>query len=470
MLRERAILFSRCSMLVDLLLIGAAFWLSYSLCHIFNLDIGPLRDYLWIFMLVVPVWFFLLHRYGLHASIRRLPLADLFNRLLDFHFFGGLMMVSTLYLLGGSRLQRIVCLGFLCCSFVLFVFEKTLLRWGLGIIRRRGYNSRNLLLVGSGPKALHYSKLIADHDDWGLKVIGFVTDGEGPYEEILGCQPLLGCVDDLVKICKVNPVDEVVFCLSKEVVDTAEECVQELEELGVTVRMVLDFFSGARSRREIGYLHDQIPILTFHTRSLDAQQLFIKRLLDVAGASFGLLLLAILFPFVALAIRLDSPGPIFFGQGRVRENGRLFTCWKFRSMYLDAEERKKELMAQNEMSGAIFKIKNDPRITRVGRFLRKTSLDEFPQFWNVLKGEMSLVGTRPPTPQEVAEYENWHRRRISIRPGITGMWQISGRNRISDFDEIVRLDLLYIDTWNLRLDLKILFKTLKAVCVGSGSC
>ncbi len=184
----------------------------------------------------------------------------------------------------------------------------------------------------------------------------------------------------------------------------------------------------------------------------------------------GVALLLLLSPLIALAIKLESPGPIFFGQTRMGENGRRFTCWKFRSMYLDAEERKKELLHLNEMGGAIFKIKDDPRITTVGKFLRKTSLDELPQFWNVLRGEMSLIGTRPPTPDEVQHYENWQRKRICIKPGITGLWQVSGRNSITDFNEVVRLDLEYIDTWSLGLDMKLLLRTLKVVFLREGAC
>jgi len=190
---------------------------------------------------------------------------------------------------------------------------------------------------------------------------------------------------------------------------------------------------------------------------------------DVAGALAGLGLTVLLFPFIALAIRLDSPGPLFFRQVRVGENGRLFTCWKFRSMYRDAERRKGELIPLNEMSGAIFKMRNDPRVTRVGRFLRRTSLDELPQFWNVLLGEMSLVGTRPPTPEEVTGYGHRHRKRICIKPGITGLWQVSGRNDIRDFDEVVRLDIEYIDQWSLWLDVKILMKTFRVLLARNGA-
>src|SRR6185369_6771664 len=158
-----------------------------------------------------------------------------------------------------------------------------------------------------------------------------------------------------------------------------------------------------------------------------------------------------------------------FSQLRMGENGRMFRCWKLRSMYMDAEARKQELMARNEMKGAMFKIADDPRVTKVGEFIRKSSIDELPQFWNVFKGEMSLVGTRPPTPDEVKSYENWHRKRISIKPGITGLWQVSGRNMIQDFDEVVRLDIRYIEEWSLWLDIKILFKTVWVVFARTGA-
>jgi exopolysaccharide biosynthesis polyprenyl glycosylphosphotransferase len=233
--------------------------------------------------------------------------------------------------------------------------------------------------------------------------------------------------------------------------------------------MVLDFYATRSYRKELSYFHDKIPMMTYYCRPFNYTQIFLKRCLDIVGAMVGLLITMLLFPFIALAIKLTSSGPIFFGQTRVCENGRLFTCWKFRSMEVDAEKRKDELLHLNEMQGAIFKIANDPRITGVGKFLRKTSLDELPQFWNVLCGEMSLVGTRPPTPDEVAQYETWHRKRICIKPGITGQWQISGRNRIQSFDEIVRLDLEYIENWTLWLDIKILLKTLWVVFKSVGA-
>ena len=194
-----------------------------------------------------------------------------------------------------------------------------------------------------------------------------------------------------------------------------------------------------------------------------------KRALDVVGSLVGMVILGIAALFVAPAIKLDSPGPVFFGQTRVGKNGRKFTFYKFRSMYQDAEERKKTLMSQNEMKGLMFKMEDDPRITRVGRFIRKTSIDELPQFWNVLRGDMSLVGTRPPTVDEFEQYEAKHRCRLSMTPGLTGMWQISGRSDVKDFDEVVKLDMQYIDNWSILKDIKILILTVWVVLAGRGS-
>ncbi|HBG76854.1 MAG TPA: sugar transferase, partial [Clostridiales bacterium] len=223
--------------------------------------------------------------------------------------------------------------------------------------------------------------------------------------------------------------------------------IMDCEEMGITVRMLLDFYHLKLSKTLISYLGN-LPMLSFRTVNLDENQKFIKRIVDIVGAIVGLAVTAVLFLIFGPAIKLESRGPVFYSQMRVGQNGRKFRLYKFRTMYADADEHKKELEDQNIMKGAIFKVENDPRITRVGKIMRKFSLDEFPQFYNVMKGEMSLVGTRPPTEDEVAGYEQRHRRRLSIKPGITGLWQVSGRNAIEDFDEIVALDVKYIDSWS----------------------
>ena len=210
-------------------------------------------------------------------------------------------------------------------------------------------------------------------------------------------------------------------------------------------------------------------VITFKESVSSLKMRVIKRMMDIAGAIVGLAVTGVVLIFLAPVLLLESPGPLIFSQVRVGLNGRKFKMYKFRSMYKDAEERKKELMAQNEMKGLMFKLENDPRITKVGKFIRKTSIDELPQFWNVLKGDMSLIGTRPPTLDEFEQYETFYKRRLSIRPGITGMWQATGRSNITDFEEVLALDLEYIDNWSLGLDMKILLKTVFGVFGGKGA-
>ena len=207
-------------------------------------------------------------------------------------------------------------------------------------------------------------------------------------------------------------------------------------------------------------------VVSFSGREVSLFMLLLKRAMDILGGLVGLLITGIALIFVAPAVKLESPGPLLFSQKRVGRNGRIFKIYKIRSMYQDAEERKKELMAQNEMDGLMFKMKDDPRITKVGKFIRKTSIDELPQFWNVLKGDMSLVGTRPPTVDEFEQYSAYHKKRLCRTPGLTGIWQVSGRSTITDFEEIVKLDVQYIENWSLWLDIKILFKTVALVFKG----
>ncbi len=472
MLREQAKLFNRLAVLGDAFLLMGALYMAYLFRLNWNGGGGrDFLDYVWILIIAIPVWFLLFTRYGLYASMRRLTIFEIVTRSLNVHFLGALACAAFIFLLDREEYSRAIYGGFIVFSFIFITLERVLVRGFLGYFRSKGYNTRNLLIVGTREKARRFHQMVEDHREWGMEIEGFLqADESQPLQEgEIDGHLVLGYARDLIKICKSVQIDEVVFCLPKNMIIDVDDYVRDLEEIGITVQVVLDFFDIQSSKQVFGLFHNEIPIITFHTKSLDAQQLFLKRVLDIVGALIGLAMTAVLLPFIALAIKRSDPGPLFFGQNRVGENGRIFKCWKFRTMYTDAEERKKELMARNEMKGAIFKIKNDPRIFPFGHFLRKTSLDELPQFWNVLKGEMSLVGTRPPTPGEVSEYENWHRRRISIKPGITGLWQISGRNNIDDFDEIVRMDLSYIDTWNIWLDIRLLCKTVAVVLRRKGS-
>jgi len=280
--------------------------------------------------------------------------------------------------------------------------------------------------------------------------------------------PVVASRDDLYETVIQMMVDEVFICLPGEPLIEIRDMVQRFEEMGLTCHYNVDLFSHANPNTYVQQMAGY-SVISFSLKTRDSRRLLIKRLIDILGAVVGLAVTAVLTPFVALAIKIDSPGPVFFSQTRIGKNGRRFKIWKFRSMYTDAEERKKELQAQNEVKGLMFKIEDDPRITRVGRFIRRTSIDETPQFLNILVGDMSLVGTRPPTEDEFEHYNGYYRRRMSITPGLTGLWQVSGRSDIQDFEEIVKLDLEYIDNWSLGLDVKILIMTVFAVLGGKGS-
>lgn len=279
----------------------------------------------------------------------------------------------------------------------------------------------------------------------------------------------------LEEYVRQNIVDEVYIDTFKDK-NELEKLVRMFLNMGITVHIGMGFLPDDLPNRFMEKV-GECNAITTTIKTTSAFELTLKRLMDIAGGLVGIILTGIAYIFVAPAIKKASPGPVFFKQPRVGKNGRIFYIYKFRSMYLDAEERKKELMKHNEMQGLMFKMENDPRIIGsekgpgkgIGNFIRKTSIDELPQFWNILKGDMSLVGTRPPTKNEYEQYELHHKIRLSMKPGLTGIWQTSGRSEITDFEEIVRMDTEYIENWSLLLDIKLILKTVKVVLCREGS-
>ncbi|WP_130836101.1 sugar transferase [Lachnoclostridium sp. Marseille-P6806] len=308
--------------------------------------------------------------------------------------------------------------------------------------------------------------------DAGLEVIGAVLAEPGQAatemkEDIFGIPVFMG-LQNLTELMTTVPFDEV-FINTPEISQyRMHGIIAGFEEMGVTVHYNLELPDLEGTAGKVDMFGDY-SVISYTRFRYSSKRLLCKRAMDILGGLIGVLLMGIITLFLAPAILIDSPGPVFFSQLRVGKNGRRFRIYKFRSMYRDAEERLRELQGSNEMNGLMFKMENDPRITRVGRFLRRTSLDEFPQFLNVLKGDMSLVGTRPPTEKEFEQYNEHYRRRISMTPGLTGLWQVSGRSDITDFDEVVRLDLQYIDNWSLALDIKILLQTVGVVLFHKGA-
>lgn len=307
-----------------------------------------------------------------------------------------------------------------------------------------------------------------DTADWMRRLDAFaIIDADMIGESIEGV-PVVASADTVMTYIRQGVADEVYIDIGYDNIDSLRPMILELEDMGVTVHIkidILDSFSDFDVA--LGRLGGNV-VATFAHRLYAYKKLFLKRVADIAGGIVGTVIMLLCMPFVAIAIKLDSPGPVFFKQRRVGKGGRYFNIYKFRSMYADAEERKQELASENEMQGLMFKVTDDTRITRVGKFLRKTSIDELPQFLNVLKGDMSLVGTRPPTIDEFKQYDGHHKRRLTMKPGITGMWQAYGRNTVTDFEDVVKMDLQYIDNWSLTLDIKILCKTIITVLKEGG--
>ena len=338
---------------------------------------------------------------------------------------------------------------------------------GLRWLRRQGKNFRQILVIGSGPRALYVQQAIEAHPEWGMRLIGFVDDGDVPADDSIDAEKVHKLVE-IPNLLRDTVIDEVIVACPRGMLSFIGPAVDACGKVGVPIMLLSDLFGDYLPPPQVTRF-DSLAALRFAPVHHSRNKLLTKRFFDLMGAGIGLLVAAPVILGAAIAIRLDSEGPVFFGQTRCGRYGRRFRCWKLRTMCVDAEEKLKELSHLNEMGGPVFKMKEDPRVTRVGRVLRRWSLDELPQLWNVFTGDMSIVGPRPPVPNEVAQYVDGDRRRISMRPGLTCLWQINGRNKIDDFGEWVKLDLDYIDSWSLTRDLVIMLKTIPAVFRRTGA-
>ncbi len=333
--------------------------------------------------------------------------------------------------------------------------------------RKRGYDRIYVLVAGTGKMARQHVQAILQHPEWGFEVKGILSEvPKLAVDEVSGFR-VMGSIQDLPEVLKKEVVDEVHFAVSRRTLDRLEDAARVCDEMGITVRVTMGFLRRLNSRPSLEVL-EGIPLLTLASAPRDGAALAVKRMFDVGASLILLVVLSPVMAAAALAIKLTSRGPVIFRQKRSGMNGRIFTLYKFRTMVENAEALKGDLIALNEMDGPVFKIRDDPRVTPVGRVLRKLSIDELPQLWNVLRGDMSFVGPRPPIPEEVEKYQRWQRRRLSMRPGITCIWQVSGRNEV-DFRRWMEMDLEYIDNWSLALDMKILMKTIPAVLFSRGA-
>jgi exopolysaccharide biosynthesis polyprenyl glycosylphosphotransferase len=475
MLKERAKLIAYWVWTTDLVLTTVAFLLAWWLRshilpqvfpEIFPTELYPLSRYLGLLPLVLAIWTLLLVTFEAYTSRRTVALAVEAWQVVEVVGVGVLTLAAAGWLLRLDFVSRPFLILFGVLNLCLLLGEKLALRLSARHVRSRGLNYRTLLLVGINPRSQEVARIIEEHPHWGLKLLGFIAPN-GSFPDTVDGLPVLGRADDLPEILQRLVVDEVIFVLSRRQLEEFEDSFLLCSELGIRARVAL-YFPHMKARVILEEL-EGIPLLTFTNTPGAVFPLFVKLLADIVLSALLLVVLSPLLLLIGLSVWLTSKGPMLYTQRRCGLNGRRFTLYKFRTMYAGADERLDEVAHLNEVNGPAFKAKRDPRITPIGRILRRWSLDELPQLVNVLKGEMSLVGPRPPIPAEVERYERWQRRRLSMKPGITGLWQVSGRAGIDDFSDWIALDLRYIDQWSLWLDVKILLKTIPAVLFARGA-
>jgi exopolysaccharide biosynthesis polyprenyl glycosylphosphotransferase len=447
-------------------------------------------DYFIVFVICFPLFnFFLTSLGGYHSMRFRSPLS--FLRLSAGVSGAVFLCASALLFVLNLDLSRSFLATFCLIVFVALFLERSVVLGLLRAFRVRGKNFRNLLIVGTGEQAQKIYNEILESPELGIKVSGFVEPSARHYRNLPGkrvnqvfspeaesvvenylsqeiASRVIADRDSYEETLKKYAIDEVLFTDTERYYRVVQNMASIAVDEGITVSFSALIFGFDISRSGISYF-GKTPLVHLESTPTSMMPLAIKRTIDLLGSSLGIILLSPACFLLGLMLKIDSKGPVFFKQKRVGLNGRLFTLYKFRSMYTDAESRLAELRDSNEMDGPVFKIKNDPRITRVGKFTRKFSIDELPQLWNVFRGDMSLVGPRPPLPSEVEKYKRKQRRRLSMRPGITCTWQVSGRNKILSFEEWTELDLAYIDNWSLGRDFNILARTIPAVLSGRGA-
>ena len=453
---------------LDVAAVNASFYAAHLLREQLNASLRKAHipfvyyyHFRWFINAVVPLVFGSLGLYRVRQG--QLWVDELFR-------VGKGVIVASLLLMAGSYLVQgyVFSRAMIALFAVIAVVAIFALRWGAiscyHAARKLGFFLQRTLIVGTGSSAEIAASQLRKHREIGLDIVGFVRETQAQeFAETSELFPILGDVQDLPYLIEEHRISEIILATSSD----ERELVSRLKQRGVNVRLMTDFHSLSMHDTEFEELAG-IPMVFFKGTPLMGMNLAIKRALDIAFSVCALLVLSPILAAIALLIVLESPGPVIFKQQRVGRHRRLFTMYKFRSMCRDAERMKQELRQANELDGPIFKIRKDPRHTRVGRVLRKFSLDELPQFWNVLKGDMSLVGPRPPIPQEVAEYDEWALKRLDTKPGITGLWQVSGRNHLT-FEEMLKLDVYYIWNWSLSNDIKILLRTVPVVIFGHGA-
>jgi exopolysaccharide biosynthesis polyprenyl glycosylphosphotransferase len=442
-------------------------WLRVSSRGAFGSEIHLTSDLYWIAAGFCAVWVIVFSKMNAYTYQRFTSLRHEIVIVLKASLIGTLAIFFAIFALRVGYIARTYVCIFFMSNATCLMLEKIVIFRVAKKFREKGRNRKRVIVVGNGVTAHNFVKTTEANLGWGLDIVGVVAfNGKERPEEFYG-KPLLGDASAMEDILHNHHVDEVVICASAKELGQTEVVFNVCEREGVQVRLNSDFFGRLAKRVSVDNVYG-LPIISFTTVPDNEWLLYTKRLVDIVVSFIALIIFAPALLLIAVLIKLTSPGPVFYRWNVIGFNKKPFASWKFRTMVVDADEIKGQLMERNEMSGPVFKIKDDPRITSIGKILRKYSLDELPQLWSVLKGDMSLVGPRPAGPHELVLYQSWQRRKLSIKPGITCLWQASGRNDICDFNEWCVLDLQYIDNWSLLLDFKILLQTVRAVLRGTG--
>jgi len=467
---------SRIAQIVDFITALLTFVTSYSVYHYLKkmfpkIIIGNFildEFYILVILFLCYTTVLLFKNYNAYSYQRFTSIITEYSIIIKVAILNFLFSVVALFMIKGGMVPRTFLVLSLFIGIVFFVIQKTLTIYVASFIRVKGKDRKKVILIGTGTRALQFINTVNKNFGWGLDIIGILTgDNEKVGKEVGGVK-IIDLYENIESVLvKYNP-EEVIITISTRRFDKIRDIFESCEKMGVYFRLNSDFFGKITKNVKAENVFG-LNIISFYPTRQSEWELIIKRMIDIIVSLVLIVLLLPVFIIIMSIIFFQDGFPVLYKWEIVGYKRKPIVSWKFRTMVKNADELKKTLLKNNEMTGPMFKLTNDPRILPVGHILRKYSLDELPQLFSVLKGDLSLVGPRPPLQYEFKEFDLWHRRKLSVKPGLTCLWQISGRNRISNFDDWARLDLEYIDNWSIWLDLKILLKTLPAVLSGKGA-
>ena len=467
MLKEREVILRRFLIFVDACVLILAYLFAIFVNSLVGPEPIPILKFSLALAFAIPYWGLTLYACGLYRSIRTRTYLEVLWAVAKAAIVTFLLLGTFIFLFKLTFVSRIFFLLFMGFGFIFIWLEKTLIFMSSHYVRRQGLNTRRLLIVGTGRRAIEFVKKVDSHPEWGFEVLGAIDDEPGRGVQQVGRLAIVGGLEDIPSIFHRDAVDEVVFLVPRSRLNALQGAIDDCETEGVVVTVAVDLFDTKLARSSVTEL-DGLPLLHFRTTHAKEWELLLKRIFDFSASGLGLLLLSPLFLVMAVLIKTTSKGPVFFKQDRLGLAGRRFRLYKFRTMRLGAHAFLSDVTDLNSMTSPEFRAKKTSWITPIGRFMRKFSIDELPQLINVFVGHMSIVGPRPTVPDEVEKYKDWQRRRFSMKPGITCLWQVNGRNNIA-FEDWMKLDLEYLDNWSLWMDAKILMKTVPVVLFGIGA-